>query len=770
MSRHGLLGRSLLAAALALVLTGPAYAETAAPAAAVVLDGRTETYRETQPVAPGVELNTVELYGPDGATGEPGWLQTYQMSVDLKAGVRIGRLFPGQVAARRPLLDMAREAGAVAATNADYFDIAASGAPWGVAVQDGELLQSPLPNTKATQTDRTAVMFSEDQVGAIGEIVFEGTVKLPGRTVPLDALNKAELLKDQIGMFTPVWGTYCRCHPVRGVARTVEVVVRDGVVAEVVDVPREGPVAEGAFVLVGREAGADALSSLRVGDPVSVDYAVRAPGDMKVKAAMSGRQLIVADGEPLDLPPENNTPEPRTAVGFSADGSKMWLVAVDGRQPEFSRGLGLDELGEMMVKLGAHTALNLDGGGSTTLVVREPGQKQADLVNRPSDAAGTRPVPTGLAMFLPEGSGRAKGFWVSTATERDRFPGPAAAASWRTERVFPGLTRRLTAAAYDETYGPAQLPRTIKPQWRVENGRIGRVDRDGVFRALSSGETGVTARHGKAAGGIGLTVLGRLARLETGTRRVNLLTKGAQGTFEVNGADAAGYAAPIDPADVHLTYDKAALDVTPTGAGAFTVTARAAEGEHVVTVSAGGVRTELVVGIGTSQDVVDAFDDTSNWDFWSLRATGTASSTPDGHAGNGLKLDYDFTQSTQTRGVGIWPSAGLLPVAGQPAAFKLWVKSEGHDQRTRLEVVDRDGTLHTIEPAFITEPGWQQITYDVPDGMAYPVSLRRVFFNEINPDARYTGTLILDELTAVAAGPAGRPPAALKASAAPGLS
>ncbi|PRX64221.1 hypothetical protein B0I32_109149 [Nonomuraea fuscirosea] len=124
--------------------------------------------------------------------------------------------------------------------------------------------------------------------------------------------------------------------------------------------------------------------------------------------------------------------------------------------------------------------------------------------------------------------------------------------------------------------------------------------------------------------------------------------------------------------------------------------------------------------------VVDTFDDTSNWDFWSLRATGTASSAPDGHAGNGLKLDYDFTQSTQTRGVGIWPSAGLLPVAGQPAAFKLWVKSEGHDQRTRLEVVDRDGTLHTIEPAFITEPGWQQITYDVPDGMAYPVSLHRV--------------------------------------------
>ncbi|QFY07886.1 hypothetical protein GBF35_15380 [Nonomuraea phyllanthi] len=762
MSRHGLMRwkvpSALLSAALALVLTGPAYAQTeplAVPATAgsPQTTGRTETYRETRPVAPGVELSTVEMYGPDGATGEPGWLQTYQMSVDLTSGVQIGRLFPGQVAARRPLLDMARDAGAVAAVNSDYFDISGSGAPWGVGIQDGELLQSPLPNTKATQTDQTAVMFSEDQVGAIGEIVFEGTIELPGgRTVPLDALNKAELLDNQIGMFTPVWGTYCRCHPVRGVERTIEVVVRDGVVAEVAGVPREGAIAEDTFVLVGREAGAEALSSLRPGDPVSVDYDVRAPGDMKVEAAMSGRQLLVADGEPLELPAGNNTPEPRTAVGFSADGTKMWLVAVDGRQPEFSRGIGLNELARMMVDLGAHSALNFDGGGSTTLVARDPGEEDAELVNRPSDPAGTRPVPTGLAMFVPEGSGRATGFWVGTATERDRFPGPDPAASWRTERVFPGLTRALSADAFDETYGPADLPGKAGPRWRVADDRIGRVDRDGVFRARSPGETTVTAKWGKVTGDIELTVLGELAKLETGPGRLNLLEKGAKGTFEVNGSDSAGYAAPIDPADVTLTYDDAALDVTADGAGAFTVTARADDGEHVVTVSAGGVTTELVVGIGTSQGMVENFDETWNWRFWSLRATGTVSSTPDGHDGNGLKLDYDFTQSTETRGVGIWPVSNLLPVSGEPTAFKLWVKAEGHVHRTRLEVVDRNGTLHTIEPAFITEPGWQQVTYDLPDTMAYPVSLRRIFFNELDPDARYVGTLVLDELTAVVAG------------------
>ncbi|MEU6798984.1 hypothetical protein ABZ907_45445 [Nonomuraea wenchangensis] len=54
-----------------------------------------------------------------------------------------------------------------------------------------------------------------------------------------------------------------------------------------------------------------------------------------------------------------------------------------------------------------------------------------------------------------------------------------------------------------------------------ENSRIGRVDRDGVFRALSAGETTATAQHGKAAGDIDLTGLRRLARLETETRRIN---------------------------------------------------------------------------------------------------------------------------------------------------------------------------------------------------------------------------------------------------------
>ena len=70
--------------------------------------------------------------------------------------------------------------------------------------------------------------------------------------------------------------------------------------------------------------------------------------------------------------------QPRTAVGLTADG-KMLLVVVDGRQSGYSAGMTLGELAELMNSLGARSAFNLDGGGSSAMFVN--GQR----VNRPSD-------------------------------------------------------------------------------------------------------------------------------------------------------------------------------------------------------------------------------------------------------------------------------------------------------------------------------------------------------------------------------------------------
>lgn len=85
-------------------------------------------------------------------------------------------------------------------------------------------------------------------------------------------------------------------------------------------------------------------------------------------------------------------PHPRTAVAVDPATRTLWLVVVDGRQPGYSTGMTLPELTQLLEGLGAREALNLDGGGSTVLVVRD------QVVNRPSEEKGERPVVNALAL------------------------------------------------------------------------------------------------------------------------------------------------------------------------------------------------------------------------------------------------------------------------------------------------------------------------------------------------------------------------------------
>lgn len=88
---------------------------------------------------------------------------------------------------------------------------------------------------------------------------------------------------------------------------------------------------------------------------------------------------------------------PRTAAGVSRDGKTLLLVVVDGRQSAWSVGVTLPELARMMLDAGAWNAVNLDGGGSSTLWYRAPGTAGGRILNRPSDGR-VRPVATHLGV------------------------------------------------------------------------------------------------------------------------------------------------------------------------------------------------------------------------------------------------------------------------------------------------------------------------------------------------------------------------------------
>jgi hypothetical protein len=107
------------------------------------------------------------------------------------------------------------------------------------------------------------------------------------------------------------------------------------------------------------------------------------------KLLRDGRDVL---GEQTIWAPFGEQRHPRTAVGWSGDGRRLFLVVVDGRRPPYSDGMSLTELVWLFRRIGATDVINLDGGGSTALVI---GNR---LVNRPTDDEGERLVGNALAL------------------------------------------------------------------------------------------------------------------------------------------------------------------------------------------------------------------------------------------------------------------------------------------------------------------------------------------------------------------------------------
>jgi hypothetical protein len=122
------------------------------------------------------------------------------------------------------------------------------------------------------------------------------------------------------------------------------------------------------------------------------------PGGDRLTEVVGGFPLLLEDGlrvgdlEVSDRPSFAAARHPRTAVGFDSDGDVLWVVVVDGRQPDLSVGMTLPELAELMEALGVEEAVNLDGGGSSVMVL------EGKIVNSPSDPEGERPVVNALGI------------------------------------------------------------------------------------------------------------------------------------------------------------------------------------------------------------------------------------------------------------------------------------------------------------------------------------------------------------------------------------
>ena len=123
----------------------------------------------------------------------------------------------------------------------------------------------------------------------------------------------------------------------------------------------------------------------------------------KVYNAISGSHMLIIEGEPIEGL-DSETPAPRTALGVDFGPDRLVIVVVDGRQPFYSEGATLTQLADLMIEYGIYTAMNMDGGGSSTLVIENENGK-AELLNSPIDShipGRERPVANHLGVYVDQ--------------------------------------------------------------------------------------------------------------------------------------------------------------------------------------------------------------------------------------------------------------------------------------------------------------------------------------------------------------------------------
>lgn len=314
----------------------------------------------------------------------PGPIRTHLARIDLKDP----NIQPRSVPVAEVLgpasrtSEQARARGSLVATNADFFYGSDRGTfTLGPIVWSGNFIYAPA-------SPQTVLALSKDRtpwVGPAGELRF-GLHSSDGSVLPLQGVNDIPG-ENAASLFNAYWGPeltigaegcYAVFNPPDDLMRVPEQ-FGCGAVTGI-------PLPAGSYIVVGRGAAAEWLR-WQSASPLAAFHSFPLPG---LDFMVGGSHALIQGGE--RVPVLEDKRNPRTMAGVDAGGF-LYLVVVEGRS-EQSAGMNLPEVQAYAANLGLTNAVNLDGGGSSTLVINQA------IVNRPSDGP-ERPVPAIVEVGSP---------------------------------------------------------------------------------------------------------------------------------------------------------------------------------------------------------------------------------------------------------------------------------------------------------------------------------------------------------------------------------
>ncbi|QUH25818.1 phosphodiester glycosidase family protein [Serpentinicella alkaliphila] len=669
-----------------------------------------------QMISSGVTHKHVLRFGKDG------WLNANVVYIDLdNPSMNLDILQSANgITTKETLSTMVnRNQNVVAAINADFFYLTTPDSPMGAMIKDGEMISSPIfvENFATLSINKN----NEAYADYLKCEIYVSTDK--GNSIPVTTINKYTHEYQGIMLIDSNWGASTPGYNPKHYDMVEIVVIGD----TVTEVRRQQPstlIPQNGYVLLSSQDNARVLfDNIKVGDNLKVNTNISPFVLEDIKLAIGGGTVLVKNGQPFTFTQSITGNHPRTAVGITKDRKKLIMVTVDGRHSSF---VGVDgkRLADLMIELGSHEAILMDGGGSTTMMARGLGNSHAELVNIPSDG-GERRIVNGLAVVSQSIQTELNG--ITTAISEDKG--------------FVGTSREILVKAFDTNYNPLAVNQK-ELRFLIKKG-------EGFFQGnrfipTRAGETIIEVDYLGKKSEVKLKVLEEVRLLQISPGSI-ALSPGGNATPKVIGVDKNGYSATISTGDLSWKDEK--------GLGTFingVYTAGEKSGTTTLIATFKNQTATVPVVIASNKISLGGLDK-YNYKFTSFPATVTGSVSKDTNTKVGqhsLKLEYDFTQTDGTRAAYIEFEGGNVILPSNPTKIGLWVFSyENTPGWIRGNVKDASGTRYTIDfKRGIDWIGWQYLEANLPQNILSTVELERIYVVETDSNNKVGGKLLFDGL------------------------
>ena len=589
----------------------------------------------------------------------------------------------------------------IGGTNADFF-VMSSGIPIGLVIDEGELISS--------DAWQYAVGFKADGTAVMGRPTMNMTVSGASGTVNVSYFNKtrttagAYLLDRNYDDSThfSANGSYIVLERLDDSPVQVNQTLRLRVVDKGTG---SSPltIADNQMILTKSDgASVPSWVDFPVGEEVSLWIGANDKNWAEVDYAVGGKLLIDNSEVTTAGIDGGSSARARSAIGVKSDGTVV-LYEIDGNQSA-SAGLTAAGLGQELLELGCVRAICLDGGGSSAMALRKPGEETAALISSPSDGS-----QRACANYI---------FFINNVPADGVTAHAVLTPSYR--YVMPGASTWFSVKGADASYGPAEAPADLT--YTVSNG-LGTVDGQTFTAGDATGTATITGSNGAVSGSMDVCVTGDIQSivLQSGSKDLRSISLKPGEQIDVDGI-AYHLGQKMASADNQFTWSVSGGVGTVDANGVFTAGEKMANGTLTCSYGGASKSVSVSVGMGDPQEAETAADFESGTDGCTATAGMTLSRVTDytevARGAGSLQAAYNGTK--------LLTATISLPRTDVSAMryLTLWARGSGAQGTLTAVFADAEGNELTAPLSAATTASWKQLTAAIPDGAAALTGLR----------------------------------------------